>query len=421
VGDQEPAAKATISRAQRDDVRAVAGVLGDDPGVPAAAPGDREGDPPRDAGRDRGGEHERAAAELAGVAHERDVHRERQHQHRRRLLGQRHQREDQPERDRPLHAAPDQRVGERGGKDDQHERLARDEEQRDRQRGADHHRERGGDALACGQVRHEQPLDRAGEQREPPDPDQLLRTRVLAEQRERRRAQQVEQRRVHAGADAVGDQAVQPVAMGDERLAQRDHRVEVRRLADVARELDQASTAATVASVEPAIARAGGSSIAAGGASTRSSVATAVIRASLEYQTRRLRAMSSAGYSGTPLPKKLGIKPGHRVLLLGAPQGFELEGVKPVRSLRGEADVILSFHVERADLERRMPALRRAMVQNAGLWIAWPKKASKVETDLTENVVRDLALANALVDNKVAAIDQVWSGLRLVIRVKDRV
>ena len=130
--------------------------------------------------------------------------------------------------------------------------------------------------------------------------------------------------------------------------------------------------------------------------------------------------MSSAGYSGTPLPKKLGIKPGHRVLVLGAPDGFALEGVKPVRSLRGEADVIVSFHVERADLERRMPALRRAMVQNAGLWIAWPKKASKVPTDLDENVVRDLALANALVDNKVAAIDQVWSGLRLVIRVKDR-
>jgi hypothetical protein len=65
--------------------------------------------------------------------------------------------------------------------------------------------------------------------------------------------------------------------------------------------------------------------------------------------------------------------------------------------------------------------LRRAMVQNAGLWIAWPKQASKVPTDVTENVVRELALANALVDNKVAAIDQVWSGLRLVIRVSDRV
>jgi hypothetical protein len=135
--------------------------------------------------------------------------------------------------------------------------------------------------------------------------------------------------------------------------------------------------------------------------------------------------MSVAGYSGTPLPRKLGIKPGHRVLLLGAPDGFDLgelpDGVKLVRAARGQADVILSFHVERADLERRMPVLRRAMVQNAGLWIAWPKKASKMPTDLTEDVVRELALANALVDNKVAAIDQVWSGLRLVIRVRDRV
>jgi hypothetical protein len=130
--------------------------------------------------------------------------------------------------------------------------------------------------------------------------------------------------------------------------------------------------------------------------------------------------MSTAGYSGTPLPKKLGIKPGHRVLLLGAPDGFALEGVTPVRSLRGQADVIVSFHVERLDLEKRLPALRRAMVPNAGLWIAWPKKASKVPTDLDENVVRDLALANVLVDNKVAAIDEVWSGLRLVIRVRDR-
>jgi hypothetical protein len=130
--------------------------------------------------------------------------------------------------------------------------------------------------------------------------------------------------------------------------------------------------------------------------------------------------MSDAGYSGTPLPKKLGIKPGHRVLLLGAPEGFALEGVKAVRSLRGPADVIVSFHLERRDLERRMPALRKAMVPNAGLWIAWPKRASKVPTDLTEDVVRELALANVLVDNKVAAIDEVWSGLRLVIRVRDR-
>jgi hypothetical protein len=127
-----------------------------------------------------------------------------------------------------------------------------------------------------------------------------------------------------------------------------------------------------------------------------------------------------AGYSGTPLEKKLGIKPGHRVLLLDAPGGFALEGVEPVRSLRGKADVILSFHTERRALERRLPRLREALVPNGGLWIAWPKKASKVPTDVDENVVRELGLANQLVDNKVAAVDDTWSGLRLVIRVRDR-
>ncbi len=130
--------------------------------------------------------------------------------------------------------------------------------------------------------------------------------------------------------------------------------------------------------------------------------------------------MSAAGYSGTPLPKKLGMKPGHRVMVLGAPEGFELDGVRPVRRAQGLADVILSFHTERRELERRLPVLRERMEQAAGLWIAWPKRASKLPTDITENIVRDIALANRLVDNKVAAIDEVWSGLRLVIRIKDR-
>ncbi|WP_028064336.1 hypothetical protein [Solirubrobacter soli] len=130
--------------------------------------------------------------------------------------------------------------------------------------------------------------------------------------------------------------------------------------------------------------------------------------------------MKVAGYSGTPLPKKLGIKPQSRVLVLNAPDGFDLEGVKVARRATGIADVILSFHTERRDLERRIPVLRERMEQNGRLWIAWPKKASKLETDITENVVRDLALANALVDNKVAAITEIWSGLQLVIRVKDR-
>ena len=134
-----------------------------------------------------------------------------------------------------------------------------------------------------------------------------------------------------------------------------------------------------------------------------------------------------AGYSGTPLPRKLGIKSGHRVLALGAPQGFadgtlgELpDGVALRTTARGTADVIVSFHDRRAELARRMPRLRELMEPAAGLWIAWPKRSSGVGTDLTEDLVRELALANRLVDNKVCAIDETWSGLRLVIRLRDR-
>jgi hypothetical protein len=134
-----------------------------------------------------------------------------------------------------------------------------------------------------------------------------------------------------------------------------------------------------------------------------------------------------AGYSGTPLPRKLGIKPGHRVLLLDAPDGFEdatlgelPEHVTVARTARGTADVIVAFFANRAELTRRLPILRERMEPAAGLWIAWPKRASGVPTDVTEDVVRELGLANRLVDNKVAAIDATWSGLRLVIRLADR-
>jgi hypothetical protein len=132
---------------------------------------------------------------------------------------------------------------------------------------------------------------------------------------------------------------------------------------------------------------------------------------------------STAGYSGTPLPRKLGIKPGHRLALLGAPDGFALElpdGVGVARRAGARADVIVSFHTARAELERRLPALRAMMEPAAGLWIAWPKRSSKVPTDITEDVVREVALPTGLVDNKVCAIDAVWSGLRLVIRLEHR-
>ena len=129
-------------------------------------------------------------------------------------------------------------------------------------------------------------------------------------------------------------------------------------------------------------------------------------------------------YSGTPLPKKLGIKEGHRLALLGAPEEVDLgelpPGVTVVRRAGGTADVIVSFHVDRAHFEQRLPTLRKLMAPASGLWIAWPKKASKVPTDMTEDVVREVALPTGLVDNKVCAIDATWSGLRLVIRRSER-
>jgi hypothetical protein len=135
---------------------------------------------------------------------------------------------------------------------------------------------------------------------------------------------------------------------------------------------------------------------------------------------RSLRRMSAAGYSGTPLPKKLGVKDGSRVLLLGAPEGFALDGVDAGRSARGTADVIVSFHTERREFERRLPKLRALMDPAAGLWIAWPKKASKLETDLDFAAVQETGLAAGLVDNKSASIDDDWQALRFVYRLSDR-
>ena len=133
-----------------------------------------------------------------------------------------------------------------------------------------------------------------------------------------------------------------------------------------------------------------------------------------------------AGYSGTPLAKKLGIKEGHAVALLGAPKGFTSEldglpdGVKIGTAARGTNDVIVSFHTERADLQQRVPKLLDVLDVNGGLWIAWPKKASKVPTDITEDTVREVFLPLGLVDNKVCAITDVWSGLRVVWRKENR-
>ena len=124
-----------------------------------------------------------------------------------------------------------------------------------------------------------------------------------------------------------------------------------------------------------------------------------------------------AGYSGTPLATKLGIKDGSRVAMFGAPDDVRDEiGVDVATAARGTFDVVVSFHDRRADLERRMPTLVRVLDVDGGLWMAWPKKASGVPTDLTEDVHRSLWLPFGLVDNKVCAINEVWSGLRFVWR-----
>jgi hypothetical protein len=124
----------------------------------------------------------------------------------------------------------------------------------------------------------------------------------------------------------------------------------------------------------------------------------------------------------TPLVKKLGIKPGHRLLLVNEPDGFrdllaglpedveiEFPGAEP-------ADVILLFGTVAADLKRQIPRLKKRLAPGGGLWVAWPKKASGVETDVTFEVVQPAGLATGLVDNKVCAIDETWTGLRFVYR-----
>ncbi|HEY7272922.1 MAG TPA: DUF3052 domain-containing protein [Actinoplanes sp.] len=132
-----------------------------------------------------------------------------------------------------------------------------------------------------------------------------------------------------------------------------------------------------------------------------------------------------AGYSGTPLARKLGIGPGSSVLLDGAPPAFDLGETAPGVTIHRRAgsrpyDVILCFCPTAARLADRWPALHRRTTPAGALWIAWPKRSSGVPTDMNENLVRDHALAHGRVDVKVAAIDDTWSGLKNVIRVADR-
>jgi hypothetical protein len=135
---------------------------------------------------------------------------------------------------------------------------------------------------------------------------------------------------------------------------------------------------------------------------------------------------AEAGYSGTPLLEKLGIRDGHRVAILDAPDRLPeplatIPGAEVERALRGAPfDVVLLFAVRNAGLEKRFRAAKGRLQPAGGLWVAWPKRASGVPTDLTEDRIRSIALAAGLVDNKVCAIDETWSALRCVIRLKDR-
>ena len=126
----------------------------------------------------------------------------------------------------------------------------------------------------------------------------------------------------------------------------------------------------------------------------------------------------SAGYSGTPLPAKLGIKAGSRVLLDGGPTDLGIDG--HTRPGSSPYDVILLFAPDRARLERRWRPLAARLTTAGRLWVCWPKRTSGQQTDLSENDVRDFGLAAGLVDVKVCAVDETWSGLAFVRRLVDR-
>ena len=134
-----------------------------------------------------------------------------------------------------------------------------------------------------------------------------------------------------------------------------------------------------------------------------------------------------AGYSGTPLLKKLGIKPGSKIILQNEPDHY-LDLISPVpegvkflnKTLKNDIDFIHLFVLDKKIFEREFKSLKKTLSKEGVMWISWPKKASKVPTDLDENIIREFGLANGLVDVKVCAVDEVWSGLKFVYRTKDR-
>ncbi|MEZ5039425.1 MAG: hypothetical protein R2828_06025 [Saprospiraceae bacterium] len=138
------------------------------------------------------------------------------------------------------------------------------------------------------------------------------------------------------------------------------------------------------------------------------------------------KPLQPAGYSGTPLARKLGIKPGSIIKLIQAPAYyFDLfldwpDSVQILEDQTPPKDLIHFFTQQKDELEATLPLLRAEINPNGMIWVSWPKKASKVPTDISEDTIRAVAFANQLVDVKVCAVDQIWSGLKLVIRKKDR-
>lgn len=134
----------------------------------------------------------------------------------------------------------------------------------------------------------------------------------------------------------------------------------------------------------------------------------------------------AAGYSGTPLKQKLGLKDGFNVVVVNEPAGFrDLLDTGPDEvtfkaSLRGDVDMVVAFVTQQSELRMRREQLAKAIFPDGAVWVAWPKKASKVPTDITEDTVREVFLPHGLVDNKVCAIDETWSGLRVVWRKEKR-
>lgn len=133
-----------------------------------------------------------------------------------------------------------------------------------------------------------------------------------------------------------------------------------------------------------------------------------------------------AGYSATPLPQKLGIKPGTIVVAIDPPENYRKlldpipSGVNFATRLVGNTKFVHLFATRRSELARQLATLRKKIADDASLWVSWPKKSSKVPTDITEDVIRAVALPLGFVDIKVCAVDDTWSGLKLMIRREQR-